>query len=161
MQKIIGAIAIALLVCACSSIDCPIQNTVYTTYKIYNKVEKVDTLRDTLTVYSKRVEGTDSVFINKDIKVTNFSLPISYMADADTLVFEFKNVKSIILKDTVTVSKTNTPHFESVDCSPSYFHNLTGVKYTKNKIDSIVIKNTTVSYDASKEHFHIYLKSDN
>lgn len=161
MQKVIGAIAVALLVCACSSIDCPIQNTVYTTYKVYNRSEKVDTLRDTLTVYSKRVEGTDSVFLNKDIKVTDFSLPISYTADADTLFFQFKNVNSIIFNDTVTVSKTNTPHFESVDCSPSFFHTLTGLKYTKNRIDSIAIKNTTVSYDASKEHFHIYLKSNN
>ncbi len=160
MRKIIAVIAGLLLISACSTIDCPLNNTVYTVYKIYNSAGTIDTLKDTLTIYSRRVNGTDSVFINKDIKVTSFNLPISYSAPADTLFFEFKDTVSTY-HDTVIITKDNTPHFESVDCSPSFFHKITGVKWTGNRIDSIIIKNANVDYDATKEHFHIYFKSNN
>lgn len=56
------------------------------------------------------------------------------------------------------VTKTNTPHFESVDCGVAYFHVITGVRYTRNAIDSIVINHKEVNYDATQQHFHIYFK---
>lgn len=52
--------------------------------------------------------------------------------------------------------KGNYPHFESVDCGAAYFHKITEVKTTHNYIDSIVINNKEVNYDASKAHFYIY-----
>ena len=63
--------------------------------------------------------------------------------------------------DTVTVTKENHPHFESVDCSPAYFHTITAVSTTHNAIDSVVIKNPDVNYDTSKKHFYIYFKHRN
>ena len=161
MRKIVFVIFASLLLCACSTIDCPLLNTVYTVYNIYNSNGKADTLKDTLTIFSRRVNGTDSVFINQDVNIKTFSLPISYSAPADTLYFNIKDTLKKNYIDTVVVMKENTPHFESVDCNPSYFHKITGVKRTKNRIDSITIKNSTVNYDATKEHFHIYFKSGN
>ena len=64
--------------------------------------------------------------------------------------------RSQVWKDTVTVKKENYSHFESVDCGPSFFHTITDVKTTHNYIDSIVINNKEVNYDASKAHFYIY-----
>lgn len=161
MRKIIPLLFIVLTICACSSIDCPLLNTVYTVYKVYNSANKADTLKDTLTISTTRADGYDSVLINKDVNVTEIDLPISYSADKDILFFNIKDTTSKQYIDTVTVTKENTPHFESVDCSPSFFHKITNITWTKNKIDSIVIKNSIVNYDTTQEHFHIYFKSDN
>lgn len=82
-------------------------------------------------------------------------LPLSYV---DTLYFLFTN-KGYQAVDTVMVEKENYPHFESVDCSPTFFHRLTGVRTTHHAIDSITINNPTVDYDPTAIHFHLYPKS--
>ena len=119
------------------------------------------TLKDTLTISTKKIEGTDSVLINKDVNVDSFSLPMSYSLDEDVLFFEIHTLSKQVFKDTVTVSKENRSHFESVDCSPSFFHTITDVKTTHNYIDSIVINQKEVNYDAYKAHFYIYFGSRN
>lgn len=148
----------ALAATACSSIDCPVQNSVYTVYRACKSDGTADTLRDTLTVATTRRDGTDSVLLNRMINTTEFSLPISYTAPADTLLF-FMEGKAGHTLDTVCVSKENTPHFESVDCNISYFHHITAVTHTGHAIDSIEINKPSVNYDASTEHFHIYFKA--
>ena len=158
MRKIIVAAAAAAAICSCSSVDCPVQNTVYTVYDVYSRAGVADTLRDTLTVSTTRRDGTDSVLLNRISKVTTFDLPISYNDPEDTLFFEFKDNTSYTL-DTVYIKKDNFPHFESVDCNISFFHNITGVRHTRNIIDSIAINKQSVDYDASTEHFHIYFKA--
>lgn len=148
---------------ACSSIDCPFMNTVYTTYQLKQGEEKTDTLRDTLSVWIHRFDKTDSVVLNKAVNVTSFNLPMSYTNLEDSLFFcivhevskEPKVCSSVL--DTVVVKKTNTPHFESVDCSPKYFHEITDVNHTNNGINFIEIKNTSVTYEP-KNHFYIYFK---
>ena len=61
--------------------------------------------------------------------------------------------------DTVTITKTNEPHFASVDCPATMFHTLQQVKCTHHRIDSVVINQNKVSYDAQKPHLLIYFKS--
>lgn len=157
MRKIIPLILFSiLLLAACSSIDCPLNNTVYTKYKLAGNVT---TLKDTLTISTNIAEGSDSVLINKDVSVDSFSLPISYERAEDVFYFEIKDTNRVTTIDTITVAKENKPHFESIDCNPSIFHTITGVKYTHNRIDSIAINNKNVTYDASRAHFHIYFKS--
>ena len=82
-----------------------------------------------------------------------FSLPVSYNQDEDVLYFY-----TGLLKDTVWMQKTNRPHFESTDCGLNYFHTITGIRYTRHAIDSIVINHKDINYDASPKHFHIYFK---
>ena len=96
------------------------------------------------------------MLINKDVNVDSFILPMSYSLLEDSLFFETRNADNRLLRDTVMVQKTNTPHFESVDCKPSFFHTITGVKTTHNSIDSIVINCKEVTYDETKPHFYIY-----
>lgn len=154
MRKIIPILMMALgLMAACSTLDCPLNNTVYTKYKLAGNIT---TLTDTLTISTNRIEGTDRVLINKDVNVDSFILPMSYSLLEDSLFFETRNADNRLLRDTVTVQKTNTPHFESVDCKPSFFHTITGVKTTHNSIDSIVINCKEVTYDETKPHFYIY-----
>ena len=169
-----------LLLVSCSSIDCPMNNTVSTKYGLYKSDGRIDTLRDTLTVITKqRIAGQDPVALNRSVNTTSMDLPISYQGDEDVLYFlrsfpyqyettvineEGIEVDTILkltayITDTVTVVKTNRKHFEAIDCTPSFFHTIRNVSYTRNGIDSIVINNPEVNYDASKEHFRVYFKS--
>ena len=169
-----------LLFLSCSSIDCPMDNTVSTIYELYKSNGIADTLKDTLTVITYRhVPEEDPVALNRNVNTTSMSLPISYQGEEDVLYFVRSfpdSVKTIeknedgeevermvhfigFITDTVTVTKTNRKHFESIDCTPSFFHTLTHVSYTTNGIDSIVISNPEVNYDQTKAHFHLYFKS--
>ena len=143
---------------ACSSIDCPVQNTVSTQYAFPTAAGERDTLADTLTVSTIRQNGTDSILLNRSVMTTDFSLPVSYTANADTLQFLLADTTGHTTADTVVVMKTNTPHFESVDCNISFFHEITGVTFTRHFIDTIIVRNKTVNYDTSTLHFNIVRK---
>lgn len=155
MRKItpLAILVMMLTIIGCTSLDCPLNNTTYTKYKLMGNVT---TLNDTMTISTTKQEGIDSVLINKDVKVDSFILPMSYHQAEDVFYFEFKNKYKQTWKDTVIVKKENFSHFESVDCAPSFFHTITGIQTTHNYIDSIVINNKEVNYDASKAHFYIY-----
>lgn len=145
---------------SCSSVDCPLNSLVYTQYQLLTPAGTVDTLYDTLTISTKRIiDGNDSVLINRNVRTTEFSLPISYAQPQDVFYFEtIDTVTKATTYDTVTVTKENMLHFESVDCSPSYFHTITAVSSTDNAIDSIIIIHPDVNYDTSQKHFNIYFK---
>ena len=150
MRKLLFFFLIAAVFGACSSVDCPLNNTVYTNYVLRGPV---DTLQDTLTISTTTSDGSDSVIINKQVNTDSFSLPMSYFRDEDIFVMQTNT-----LFDTITVQKTNTPHFESVDCGVNYFHTITGIRYTRHALDSVVIHNNSVNYDVSQKHFYIYFK---
>lgn len=146
---VLGAGLLALTL-SCSSIDCPVQNTVAVDYAV------PDTLKDTLSVWSPRADGTDVLLLNRATGVTVFSLPVGYQNPEDTLIFCVADTSHVITLDTVFLQKTDTPHFESVDCAPHFFHHLTGVRHTRRGIDSIVISNPSVTYDQTVTHIKLY-----
>ena len=155
MRKIaLLLVAVVAVIASCSSIDCPLNNTVYTKYKLDGTVTELTGC--TMTVSTTKRDGEDSILINKDENVDSFILPMSYANSADTPYFEVQDRLERVFKDTVTVANDNQPHFESIDCSPSYFHTITGVKTTQHLIDSIVINHKDVNFDATKTHFLIY-----
>ena len=159
MRKVIVALLAVLLTCACSSIDCPVQNTVYTVYELRTLDEQPDTLRDTMYVYSCRRDGSDTILYNAGIGKTTFSLPIGYSNPEDTLFFLLFSRPDYAALDTVFIKKENIPHFESVDCSASFFHRLTAVRSSHNAIDTIVIHKDFVDYDATTSHLYISFKN--
>ena len=97
---------VVFILMACSSVDCPLNNTVYTNYKLMGDVTK---LPDPLTILTQRHDGTDTILINQLAQADSFSLPMSYGGNKDVLYFKTKEIL-----DTVWVTKTNRPHFESV-----------------------------------------------
>lgn len=158
--KVVMALVAALTVGACSSIDCPVQNTVYTAYGVYKNGGERDTLRDTLTIYTTRRDGMDSVLLNRGVNTTKFELPMSYNDPEDTLYFTVIDQQAHAVTDTVYIKKDNYPYFESVDCNIAFFHNITSVRWTHHAIDSIAVNKQHVDYDASTEHLHLYFKAD-
>ena len=148
-----------LVMSSCSSIDCPVQNVVSVQYEIRDKAGEALSITDSLSVISERKDG-QYVSLNRLIGKSAFSLPISYSHPEDVLFFCFKDsVKTLV--DTVWIKKDDIPHFESVDCSAAFFHELTNVSHTHNAIDSLVIVNTSVNYDVNTVHFYLYPKTGN
>ena len=150
-----------MVIGACTSIDCPVQNKVSTIYNLKKANGSTDTLTvDTLTIMTKTIDKGDTVtLLNSTTGVTYFDVSISYTQPEDVLYFILCDTLGNTYRDTVRVEKENYQHFESVDCQPAYFHHLTNVSTTHHIIDSIVISKSTVNYDDKNEHFHIYFKA--
>lgn len=159
MKKWLFLIVVVFVV-SCSSIDCPVQNSVATRYRFFNPQGDSLKLMDSLTAYSVRKEGKDTMLLNKATEIFTFSLPISYQHPSDFWVFRFKS-KTHEASDTVWVEKEDIPHFESVDCSAKFFHNLKNVRCTTHVLDSIVIKNPVVDFNNLTIHFYVYPKTGN
>jgi hypothetical protein len=168
MRKLLCFFVVVWLV-ACSSIDCPVQNIVSVQYEVYDKEGKILPLTDSLSVVTAQLNGENvditallnsgEVTLNKLIGKSAFSLPISYSHPEDILLFCFKDsVKTLV--DTVWIKKEDFPHFESVDCSAAFFHEITGVRHTRNYIDSLVLLNNSVTYDQTTVHFRLVPKSN-
>ena len=85
---------------------------------------------------------------------------ISYTQPEDVLYMLVRNAKGINYLDTIRIKKENYPHFESVDCQVSYFHEITAVSTTHNAFDSIAIHHSSVNYDTSNDHFYLYVKKN-
>ena len=161
MRKLVIAIVATLVTAVgCTSIDCPVQNVVYTSYTLHKADGSADSLKDTMYVLTYQAKGKDTIIFNAGIGLSKFSLPVGYANPEDTLYFIMRNVDYLAV-DTVWIKKENYPHFESVDCSASYFHKLTAIRTTHHAIDSFVINKSFVDYDASTEHVHLYFKARN
>ena len=156
---------LVLLIAACSSIDCPVDAIVQTKYQIRNSDGKELKLTDTMTIISTRLDGQDVSLLdptlyNKGIDISEFSIPISYQHLEDVLAFHFDNSNSNVhMVDTVWIKKEDIPHFESVDCKASFFHEITDVRHTRHYIDSLVLLNRSVTYDRNTVHFRLVPKS--
>ena len=156
-RRLLGIAVVGVLM-SCSTIDCPVNSLVETKYEFYSSTGETLTLLDTLTVVTTRQDGCDTVF-NKGTKFSSFSLPISYSHPEDVFVFRFKG-DGWQKADTVWIKKEDHPHFESVDCNPMFFHDLTAVRCTHNLLDSIVINNPSVTNDNQVVHLYVYPKTD-
>lgn len=150
---VLSAIAGIMLMAACTSLDCSIDNVVAMNVAVPDTVKS-----DTLSVYTI-VNGADTALYTNGVAVTAVSLPMSYGSDADSYIFAFTPKDGATVADTVTVAKTNTPHFESVDCSPQFWHEIQSVTTTHNVIDSIIINSTHVNNDQTIQHLILRLHS--
>ena len=159
-KALVVAMIAGLGLSACSSIDCPLNNRTYASFKLAGDVTK---LVDTLTVSTTRnIDNPeeDTVLINRLVDTDSLSLPMSYQRTEDIYIFTFVQ-KDTELKtiDTLWVSKENEPHFESVDCNPVMFHTIKDVRFTQRAIDDIKVNYNKVTYNDAKAHFLIYLKN--
>jgi len=161
MRKIALA-TIALLVVACTSIDCPVDNLVYTVYDFQKPDGSPDTLGvDTMTIWTHRADGSDTIVANKlcGTTATYVSLYISHTQPEDSFFVLTQDTSGNKWRDTIRILKENYPHFESVDCQAAYFHKITAATATRHIIDTLIINNPNVNYDIKTEHFYLRLKA--
>ena len=161
MRRLFLLLILSVVLVACSSIECPIENAVtinYAVMKSQGGVEVADTLKDTLSIWTRRSDGKDTLLFNRGVGVRSLQLPVSYTGDRDVLIFQVTDTFHVSTIDTVWINKEDIPHFESVDCAARYFHRLTSVWSTHVAIDTIIINNSSVTYDSSVKHLYIYFK---
>jgi len=159
MQRLTAAVlALAAILAACTQIDCPVENTVATVLQLSKADGTPDTLKaDTLTITTRRADGGDTTLLNRLTGATSFALPVSSGAPADTLFILLADTAGRAYTGALVVQKDDKPHFESVDCAMSYFHTITAVAYSCQRIDSVAINKTNIDYDSSTPHLLIYL----
>ena len=161
MKKIFYPLLFVLA--ACTNIDCPLDNVVVMTSGLYDAEDESSlSLQQELTVYSANGEH---ILLNKAQDISSFVLPLRHGIGTDTLLFFFSNLDNQEAIDTLFLSYTDNPHFESVDCPAALFHTLTNVGWTSHPlaelpltIDSVAIVRSNVNYD-DVENLKIYLRS--
>ena len=166
MRRCLYILLLCALIVGCSSIDCPMNSSVRTFYELHNSDGTILQIGEYLSVVSKRFDGTDTtlfsgpdtLLLNKATGISKFSLPMSQSHPEDILIFRYTDLtgEKVYAIDTVWIKKEDIPHFESVDCNASFFHQLTDVRHTHHFIDSLVIKERSVDYDKTKVHFYLY-----
>lgn len=129
---IVSIVALVLLG-ACESADCTLQNKVALYMGFYAGDKSVQIERDTLTVTAF---GTDSILLNRGLNVHQITLPMSYANPVDTFVLHLYG-EELDIYDTVWVKKTNYPYFESPDCPSFFFHDILSVSSSHEFIDSV------------------------
>ncbi len=152
---LLTSVLTAILVAACDSVECTLNNTVYSTYTFYTRSDGTESaikVTDTLTITAG---ATDSVLINRLYNASGMELPVSYFGEVDTLSLAVTNRAGETVYDTIWVSKSNYEHYEAPDCPISMFHYVSGVRSTHRLIDTVQIVNPNVNYNAS-ENFRIY-----
>lgn len=157
-MKPLHIVLLLILTAACESIECTITNVVYATYGFYAVEDGETTAVTVLDTITVTAAGTDSVLVNKYYSQSEVELPMSYTAETDTLVFQFTDSLGYSRYDTIWVTKENTQHYESPDCPAAMFHYVTGVAWTHNLIDSVVIVKPDIDYNVT-ENFQIYFRS--
>lgn len=166
-MKVFRNIATALigaLLMGCSSIDCNLNGRVLCHYVVNNDDGQEVTFPYPFSaVFMRQATDSDTVYINRQANVSSFDLPMSYGGTTDAIILSLEKPVRIeekdtllILNDTIWVSKTNTPIFESVDCAPRYRHNIDKVEHTSTFIESITINNEKVTNESSEPNIILH-----
>lgn len=179
----------AVLLGACTNIDCPLDNVVMMQCGIYDAETEQPLTLPVEWALSVKPAGRDTILLNRAYGVESFLLPLKEGEEKDTLLFFFAPpsgnmgntgdeeeteegegtenppVTESIVPDTLFVTHTRTPHFESVDCPASVFHNLTDASTKASPrnqlrwtLDRVKLVRTTVNYD-DIENLRIYLRT--
>lgn len=149
-------VGLTVLLPSCDSFNCPLNSTVATVYNFYGSNGQAITIGDTLTVTAM---GTDQVLVNRLVNESTMSLPMSYYAEADTLIFTLADSEGRSSRDTLWVTKQSTPHSDDPSCPMRVWHQLTAVQHTYHLIDSVAIVNRAVNYDGL-ENIRIFFRTE-
>lgn len=149
-----AALLTAVLLSSCNETACPLNNTVMGHFGFYKNQEgglsKIKVM-ETLTVTAA---GTDSVLINQEYGTDEIKIPLSYTSGTDTIVFSFEKDNSMVTKDTIFITKRSYPYYESPDCPTVIFHNIEHLQSSHRYIDTVLLVNPNLDYNAT-ENFKI------
>lgn len=175
MHKLKNIITLAALtgLASCTSIDCTLDSVVVWTLSFYDtELEEPMKLPCLLSVDAA---GAGTLY-NRGQGISEMSLPMSHMAEADTLYLrwgvelegdEESGPLLYEVTDVLTLSHENYPHFDAIDCPAAVFHTITDAKFTGHKpevfplvIDSVSITRPQVDYK-DVENIRLFLSIHN
>lgn len=158
------AAALAMLLAACESVNCPLETDVACVYGFYATARDAGgtfypgsaiTIGDTLSVTDL---SQDIVLVNRLYGKPTVSLPVSYYAAADTLELCFADTAGNRVYDVIYLEKQSLPHWDDPSCPVKMWHQLTRVTSTHHVIDTVLIANPNVNYDGS-ENIKVYFRT--
>lgn len=86
-----------------------------------------------------------------------FSLSLSPVSDSCRWIFA-PDTTTGTPADTITFKYNRQLEFISNACGYTYFYGLTGVTSTNRNIDSIIIKNTSVTNNVNNSHLQVFIR---
>ncbi len=147
-------IGLTIIMIGCDNgYDCALNNTSYDNIGFYtkeNNSEEEYIFPETLTV-SLMVNGKESIVVNHIIDADRISLPMSYTQEVDTVIFRYSDA----LEDSLYITHTNNPYYQSMECGTVMYHKLEELKYTNVWIESADIVNNNVNFEGH-ENIKIY-----
>ena len=159
VTRLLIAFLVVGSVVACSSEDCPINNTVLGKMVFRNVYGDLVSINGALTVSAVRQQG-DTIVINRKANASEVLFPMSYTHETDTLVFSYIFDESYVLYDSIYVTHVNTPVLVSVDCGTAMYHTITSVGSTHHLIDTLLLTSPDVDYDEHENIQVIYRTAD-
>ena len=147
----------------CTSIECPLDNVVMMQCNFYSSETGAPLKLD--HVLTVKPAGRDTVLINQITGVPSILLPLKEGADQDTLLLHFSSQTGQEATDTLFVNHTRHPHFESLDCPNSVFHQIYSARVTSHPLselpftaDSVSLVRSLVDYN-DIENIRIFLRT--
>lgn len=151
--------ALLCLLASCAGIDCPLNNTVQSHWSFYSQGKPIS-VSDSIYVFAK-VNGADSLVINRLYNATDMEFPLSYYNDVDTFRIEFHQPDgkggAIVMAETILISKDNLEHFNSPECGVWHEHRVKELRSTTLVIDSIQTVRLKIDTN-EQENFRIHFK---
>jgi hypothetical protein len=154
MKKIIPAISFSfvaiafLLLSSCTAGSCFEETNAYVKASFYIDSTGKAQAPDSLTVYGSGMDTSKIYLSARNIKIAQ--IPLNPSAESCTLVFIINGIS-----DTITFTYDSYPHLISKECGYTYYHNIELPVYTKNIIDTILIRKSVIT-TLNEENILIY-----
>ncbi|OFY61516.1 MAG: hypothetical protein A2V64_01180 [Bacteroidetes bacterium RBG_13_43_22] len=102
---------------------------------------------DSLTIYG--IHNESNKLYNSTKNANRADLPLNPSAESCSFVIRINGVS-----DTILLTYDSYAHFISKECGYTYYHTIDSLAFTKNMIDTIIIKNRFVT-TVNEENFRI------
>lgn len=146
---------LALVFASCDNgYDCNLNNIAYNRIGFYSingdSISEGYNLQEELMV-SLMVNGREAIATDDGQGVTGMQLPMSHINECDTVLFRYGGE----FADTLYISHKNIQFYQSMECGTIMYHNINGIEYTRNLIDSVAVVNKFVNFD-DNENIKVY-----
>jgi hypothetical protein len=136
-----------LFLISCSPQSCFEETESYLKASFYDDATKKLHAPDSLTMHGL---NNDSIIYNKTPKVSPALIPLNSLMDNCTFIIVINEIT-----DTVKFWYNSYPHLVSKECGFTFYHNLDSLKSTNNLIDTIIIRNRSIT-TTNEENIRIF-----
>lgn len=154
MRNVVFVVLAVLMMSACDTADCTLYNKVTMGMTFWDGTGEKMMIK---SFYSITTAGIDSVLVNKDRNRQGVDLPLSYWAELDSFFLHVWMEDDVATVDTIVVEKSNRPHFESPDCPTRMFHDILGIRHSKQMLDSVRVVKSAVEF-GQLENVRLYFR---
>ena len=127
---------------SCATEGCYEDTEAFLSVNLYVTDAQMQTSIDSLTVYGT---GRADSMIYQNAILKTLTLPMD--PSATTCGFVISNGT---ITDTITVTYSGKYHFISKPCGYTYLYNVSGVRFTRNRLDNVLVINNDVGLYAKE-----------